>query len=82
MVNPKLQYNMYAVAGCSNDNVDIELIDKKISKEALSYIIITIDVITILCSVFYIWFLEHNIEANLNVNDLLTLETREFALTF
>jgi hypothetical protein len=73
---------MYAVVGCSNEHVKVEGMGTDISKVTLGYIIITIDVITILCSVFYIMYLEHNIKANLKVNDLLTFETREFGLTF
>ena len=72
---------MYAIAGCKNVKLRVEGTDTDVSKEHLSYVIIFIDFITIVCSVFYIWFLEHNINAGLKIEDCLTFECKEFALT-
>ena len=72
---------MYAIAGCKNVKMRVEGTKEEVSKDHLSYVIIFIDFITIVCSVFYIWFLEHNINAGLKIDDYLTLESKEFALT-
>ena len=82
MTNPKDKFFLYAVAACQNEDVKTIAGGKTISKKTLSYIVISIDIIVVLTSLFFIYFLENNITANIKVNKMLTFETSEFSLTF
>ena len=61
MTNPKDKFFLYAVASCSFDEVKLEFTDKLVNKKTLSFFVITLDVIVVLSTMFFIYFLENNI---------------------
>ena len=72
MVNPNQQYWLYSVVGCSEQ--EVKVLDKyPISKSAIGYLVILLDVIMMAASVFFIWYLENKIQNNLEADDSFTL---------
>ena len=51
-------------------------------RKTLGMVVITFDILVTACSVFIIWFLERHIGLHVKNYTKLTLETREFGLTF
>ena len=93
IMNPKEKYFSYMIIGCSDKKVNLPIKEtdkikkiknpfKQISRNVLGYIVITLDLFLTSLSIIFIWYLQHHINKHIKTYDKLTLQTKDFCLTF